>query len=109
MLRIEAYVRPSSLPMFHAALIQAGARGITVWQTKGIGRQYHEKQKPEIFRGAEIRESYIDRVRLDIIVEDAEKDTLIAALTKTAQGSKDVGTLQVFVTPVLESIRVPKN
>ena len=46
MLKIEAYVRPSSLPLFHAAIIEAGAQGITAWQTKGIGRQYHYKQKP---------------------------------------------------------------
>jgi nitrogen regulatory protein P-II 1 len=108
MLRIEAYVRPSSLPMFHAALIQAGARGITVWQTKGIGQQYHESQTPEIFRGAVVRESYIDRVRIDTVVEDDQKDAVIHALTGAAE-SKDLGTLQVFVTPVLESIRISKS
>ena len=108
MLRIEAYVRPSSLPMFHAALIQAGARGITVWQTKGIGQQYHEAQTPEIFRGAVVRESYIDRIRIDTVVEDDQKDAVIAALTEAAE-NKDLGTLQVFVTPVLESIRVSKS
>ena len=108
MLRIEAYIRPSSLPMFHAALIQAGARGITVWQTKGIGAKYHETQTPETFRGAVIKESYIDRVRIDTVVEDDQKDAVIKALTGEAE-SKDLGTLQVFVTPVLESIRVSKS
>lgn len=108
MLRIEAYVRPSSLPVFHAALIQAGAKGITVWQTKGIGQQYHEAESPEIFRGAVVKESYIDRVRIDTVVEDDRKDAVIGALTDAAE-SKNLGTLQVFVTPVLESIRVPKS
>ena len=106
MLKIEAYIRPSSLPVFHAALVEAGVKGITVWQTKGIGRQYHEAQKPEVFRGAEVRESYIDRVRIDTIIEDEQKDTVIGALTETAEG-KDLGTLQIFVTPVLDVIRVP--
>ncbi len=107
MLKIEAYIRPSSLPIFHGALIKAGAKGITAWQTKGIGAQYHETQKPEIFRGAEVKESYVDRVRLDTIVEDDQKDAIVAALT---EGAKDgtLGTLQIFVTPVIEAIRVPK-
>ena len=108
MLRIEAYIRPSSLPAFHAALIEAGAKGVTVWQTKGIGQQYHEQSKREVFRGAEVKESYIDRVRIDTVVEDDQKDTVIAALTRAAE-NKDLGTLQAFVTPVLESIRVPKQ
>jgi nitrogen regulatory protein P-II 1 len=107
MLRIEAYIRPSSLPAFHATLVKAGAKGVTVWQTKGLGQQYHEEQSPEIFRGAVVRESYIDRVRIDTVVEDDQKEAVLGALTRAAEG-KDLGTLQVFVTPVLESIRVPK-
>ena len=107
MLKIEAYIRPASLPVFHAALVDAGAKGITVWQTKGIGQQYHEAKKPEMFRGLEVKTSYIDRVRMDTIVEDGQKDTIIGALTEAAE-RKNLGTLQVFVTPVLEAIRVPK-
>ena len=107
MLKIEAYIRPSSLPAFHAALIEAGAEGITVWQTKGIGQQYHEAQKPEIFRGVEVRDSYIDRVRIDTVVADDQKEAVLGALTRAAEG-KNLGTLQVFVTPVLEALRVPR-
>jgi nitrogen regulatory protein PII len=108
MLRIEAYIRPSSLPVFHAVLIEAGAKGISVWQTKGIGQQYHEAQKPEVFRGAEVKKSYIDRVRIETVVDDDRKEAVIGALTRVAEGG-DLGTLQLFVTPVLESIRVPKS
>ncbi len=107
MLKIEAYIRPSSLPLFHAALVEVGVKGITVWQTKGIGQQYREEQKPEMFRGAEVKEIYIDRVRLDTIIEDDQKDPVIGALTRAAEG-KSSGTLQIFITPVLEAIRVPK-
>ena len=106
MLKIEAYIRPSSLPVFHAVLVEAGVKGVTVWQTKGIGQQYHESTKPEMYRGAEVKKSYIDRVRIDSIVEDEQKEGIIDALTRAAKG-KDLGTLQVFVTPVLEAIRVP--
>ena len=108
MLRIEAYIRPSSLPAFHSVLIEAGAKGITVWQTKGIGHQYHEAKKPEIFRGAVVRENYIDRVRIDTVVEDGQRDAVVGALTRAAEVN-ELGTLQVFVTPVLESIRVPAS
>jgi nitrogen regulatory protein PII len=106
MLRIEAYVRPSSLPAFHAALVAAGAEGITVWQTKGIGLEYRESAERQVFRGAEVRDHYIDRIRIDTVVEDASKDAVIDAL-KSAAGAGDRGTVKIFVTPVLEAIRIP--
>ena len=106
MLKIEAYIRPSSLPAFHATLVEAGVKGITVWQTKGIGHQYHEAEKPEIFRGAVVRDNYIDRVRIDTVIEDDQRDAVVGALTRAAEGKK-LGTLQLFVTPVLEAIRIP--
>jgi nitrogen regulatory protein P-II 1 len=106
MLRIEAYVRPSSLPVFHAALVAAGAGGITVWQTKGIGLEYRESAERRVFRGAEIRDQYIDRVRIDTVVEDQSKDAVIGAL-RTVANEGDRGTVKIFVTPVLEAIRIP--
>ena len=108
MLKIEAYIRPSSLRLFHSALVGAGAKGITVWQTKGIGKQYHESDTPEIYRGAEVKEAYIDRVRIDMIIEDDQKDALISAFEKAAD-DKSSGTVQLFMTPVMESLRFPKD
>ena len=107
MLKIEAYIRPSSLPAFHTALVAAGVKGISVWQTKGIGHEYHESAKREVFRGSEIKEIYIDRVRIDAVVEDAEKDAVVEAF-RTLANEKDLGTVRIFVTPVLEAIREPK-
>jgi len=107
-LKIEAYIRPNSLPAFHAALVGAGVKGVTVWQTKGIGHEYHESDEREVVRGSVIKEIYIDRIRLDAIVEDSEKDIVIKALTTVAEGG-DLGTLKIFVTAVLDAIRVPKT
>ena len=106
MLRIEAYIRPSSLPVFHAALVAAGAGGITVWQTKGIGLEYREAVERKVFRGAEVRDHYIDRIRIDTVVEDSSKDAVVGAL-ESAAGSGDLGTVKIFVTPVLEALRFP--
>ncbi len=105
MLRIEAYIRPSSLPAFHAALVAAGVKGVTVWQTKGIGQSFQDATKQQMYRGAAVREVYIDRVRLDTVIEDDQKDTVIEALKATSDG-KNLGTVQIFVSPVLEAIRV---
>ncbi len=104
MLKIEAYVRPSSLPAFHAALMTAGVKGLTVWETRGIGQEH--ETKPKRFRGAEIKQVYIQRVRIDMVVEDAEKDGVIKAITDLASSSP-LGTVRLFVTPVLEAIRIP--
>lgn len=108
MKKIEAYIRPSSLTVYHKALIDAGAKGITVWQTKGIGATYHEDNKTVVFRGTEVKKNYIDRVRVEIVVEDDNLENIIACLKETAKNPSS-GTLQVFVIPVLESFRIPSE
>ena len=108
MLKIEAYIRPSSLPDFHRALTQAGVKGVTVWETRGVGHEDHEKAKREVFRGAEVKRHYIRRLHLETIVEDCEKDTVIKALSDVAE-SDDLGTVKIFVTPILEALRFPKD
>ena len=105
MLKIEAYIRPSSLPYFHAALTEAGVSGISVWETRGIGREYSEGAKRGVFRGAELKQEYIRRVRIDTVVEDDQKEAVLAALKDTASKG-DLGTLQIFVLPVAEAHRV---
>ena len=108
MLRIELYIRPSSFHLFHEALLGAGVKGVSIWQTKGVGHEYHETAQREIYRGAELKESYIDRVRIDTVIEDGQKDSVLKALT-TLASENDVGTLRIFVTPILEAIRVPNK
>jgi len=108
MLKIEAYIRPSSLPDFHRALTQAGVKGVTVWETRGVGHEYDETAKREVFRGAELKRHYIQRVHLETVIGDADKDAVIKALSDVAE-SGDLGTVKIFVTPVLEALRIPKG
>lgn len=108
MLKIEAYIRPSSLPDFHKALTEAGVKGVTVWETRGVGHEYNETAKREVFRGAELKRHFIKRVHLETVIEDSEKDNVIKAFSDVAE-SGDLGTVKIFVTPILEALRFPKG
>ena len=108
MLKIEAYIRPSSLPDFHKALTDAGVKGITAWETRGVGHEFNETAKREVFRGAELKRQYIQRVHLETVIKDSEKDIVIKALSDVAE-SGDLGTVKIFVTPVLEALRIPQD
>ncbi len=108
MIKIEAFIRPSSLPAFHKALTAAGVKGISAWESRGVGHEYNETAKKEVFRGAELKREYIQRLRLETVIDDADKTAVLAALTEVAEGG-DFGTVKVFVTPVLEELRIPKD
>jgi nitrogen regulatory protein P-II 1 len=108
MIKVEAYIRPASLPLFHEALVAAGVGGITVWQTKGVGQHFHKSERPKVFRGAEMKEIYIDRIRVETVIEDEARDAVVGAMTALAKES-DVGTLRVFLSPVSEEIRIPEG
>lgn len=104
MVKIEAYVRPSSLIEFHKVLTEAGIKGATMWETKGTGRDLDESLEKKMFRGAELKAEYISRVRIETVVADEDKSKIIHALQDLIKSSsEDLGKLKIFVTPVLES------
>ena len=43
-----------------------------------------------------------------MIIEDDQKDALVSAFEKAAD-DKSSGTVQLFMTPVMESLRFPKD
>ena len=102
MVKIEAYVRPSSAIEFHQAMTEAGVSGVTMWETKGTGRDLDEDLGKKMFRGSEIKSQFISRVRIETIVEDNTKPAVIEALKELAK-TKDLGKLKIFVSPISES------
>ena len=104
MVKIEVYVRPSSLMEFHKVMTQAGIKGATMWETKGTGRDLSENIETKMFRGSELKAEYISRVRIETVVSDEDKSKIIHALQELIKSTtEDLGKLKIFVTPVLES------
>jgi nitrogen regulatory protein P-II 1 len=99
---ITAVIKPHKLEDVRSALETFGVSGMTVTEASGYGRQ---KGHTEVYRGAEYDIALIPKVRLDIVVEDAEVDDVVGVITKSAQTGR-IGDGKVWVTAVESVLRV---
>jgi nitrogen regulatory protein P-II 1 len=99
---ITAIIKPFQLDEVKAALQQAGAAGMTVSEVKGFGRQ---RGHTEVYRGAEYQIDFVPKVRLEIIVEDADEDAFIDAILASARTGK-IGDGKLWSMPIDDLVRV---
>ena len=99
---ITAVVKPFKLDDVREALADVGVQGITVSEVKGFGRQ---KGHTELYRGAEYVVDFLPKVKLEIAVDDNQVDTVVEAVTKSAQTGK-IGDGKIFITTLDEVIRI---
>ncbi|MCD4754526.1 MAG: P-II family nitrogen regulator [Deltaproteobacteria bacterium] len=102
MKKIEAIVKPFKLDDVKEALNEIGIKGMTISEVKGYGRQKGHK---EIYRGAEYVVDFIPKVKLEIIVDAAQVDQVVAKIKESAYTGK-IGDGKIFVLPIEEVIRV---
>lgn len=102
MKKIEAIIKPFKLEEVKEALADVGVQGMTVTEVKGFGRQ---KGHTEIYRGSEYTVDFLPKVKLEIIVDDADSAIVAAAIVKSANTGK-IGDGKVFISPVEEAIRI---
>ncbi len=102
MKKIEAIIKPFKLEEVKEALAEVGIQGMTVTEVKGFGRQ---KGHTEIYRGSEYTVDFLPKVKIEIIVDDAQAGAVCEAIVKSANTGK-IGDGKVFVSPVEEAIRI---
>ena len=102
MKQITAVVKPFKLDDVKAALEVLGVQGLTVSEVQGFGRQ---RGHTEVYRGAEYTVDFVPKVRIDVVVSDADVDKLVSAITEAARTGK-IGDGKVWVTPVESLVRV---
>jgi nitrogen regulatory protein P-II 1 len=102
MKKIEAIIKPFKLDEVKEALQEAGLQGITVTEAKGFGRQ---KGHTELYRGAEYVVDFLPKVKIEVVVDDAEAGAVAEAIVKSANTGK-IGDGKVFISPVEEAIRI---
>jgi nitrogen regulatory protein PII len=102
MKKIEAIIKPFKLNDVKDSLAAAGIQGMTVSEVKGFGRQ---KGHTEIYRGSEYTVDFLPKIKLEIVVADAQADEAVAAIIKAAKTGK-IGDGKIFVSAVDESIRI---
>ncbi|MGE0599759.1 MAG: P-II family nitrogen regulator [Dehalococcoidia bacterium] len=105
MKRIDAIIRPSQLNFVREALDTLGYGGITVAEVKGHGKQ---RGITEQWRGREYRVEYLSKVWILIVVNDADLDKAVAAITENAR-TGEIGDGKLFISDVIDVVRVRTN
>ena len=99
---ITAILKPFKLEDVKNALQGAGITGMTVSEASGFGRQGGHT---EVYRGAEYTVDLIPKVRLEVLVDDKDADSVVDVIVKTAS-TGSIGDGKVWTTPVDQVIRV---
>lgn len=99
---ITAIIKPFKLEDVKDALSELNIEGMTVTEVKGFGRQ---KGHTEIYRGSEYTVDFLPKLRVDVVVTDAQLEGAVGAIVKAAKTGK-IGDGKVFVAPVEEAIRI---
>ncbi|EHJ49622.1 nitrogen regulatory protein P-II [Solidesulfovibrio carbinoliphilus subsp. oakridgensis] len=102
MKRIEAIVRPFKLDDVKEKLTEMGIRGMTVDAVKGFGRQ---RGHTEVYRGAEYTIDFVPKVKIELVVEDADVPRLVAAIREAAH-TGEIGDGKIFVIPLGDAVRI---
>ena len=99
---ITVIVKPFKLDDVREALAEVGVTGLTVTEVKGFGRQ---KGHTELYRGAEYVVDFLPKVKLEVVVKDADVERCIEAIIKAAKTGK-IGDGKIFVTAVEQVVRI---
>ena len=99
---VTAIIKPFKLDDVKAALQAAGVQGLTVSEASGFGRQ---KGHTEVYRGAEYTIDLVPKLRIEVLVDDAEAAAVVDAIVKAAQ-SGQIGDGKVWTTSVDTVVRV---
>jgi nitrogen regulatory protein P-II 1 len=102
MKKIEAVIRPFKLDEVKIALVNAGIVGMTVSEVRGFGRQ---KGQTERYRGSEYTVEFLQKLKVEIVVEDDLVDTVLEKLVSAAR-TGEIGDGKIFVSPVEKTIRI---
>jgi len=99
---VTAVIKPHKWEDTRAALETVGVTGMTVSEVSGYGRQ---KGHTEVYRGAEYDVALVPKIRVEIVVDDADAATVVEAICGAAQTGR-IGDGKVWVSPVESVVRV---
>ncbi|MFN3926230.1 MAG: P-II family nitrogen regulator [Pseudanabaenaceae cyanobacterium] len=102
MKKIEAIIRPFKLDEVKIALVNAGIVGMTVSEVRGFGRQ---KGQTERYRGSEYTVEFLQKLKVEIVVEDDLVDMVVEKIT-TAARTGEIGDGKIFISDVNQVIRI---
>jgi nitrogen regulatory protein PII len=102
MKKLDLIIRPHKLDEVKDSLTAIGVQGMTVTEVKGFGRQ---KGKTETYRGSEYTVTFLPKVRLEILVEDAKLEQVISTASEAARTGR-IGDGKIMVTDLVNVVRI---
>lgn len=102
MKKVEAIIRPFKLDEVKIALVNAGIVGMTVSEVRGFGRQ---KGQTERYRGSEYTVEFLQKLKVEIVVEDDQVDMVVDKVIAAAK-TGEIGDGKIFISPVNEIVRI---
>jgi nitrogen regulatory protein P-II 1 len=102
MKKIEAIIRPEDLDGVRVSLQEKGIVGMTIEEVQGRGRQ---KGVCLQWRAGEYCVEFLSKIKVDMVVDDKDAETAIAAIIKVARTGKN-GDGKIFIYPVEDVVRV---
>lgn len=102
MKKIEAIIRPFKLDEVKIALVNAGIVGMTVSEVRGFGRQ---KGQVERYRGSEYTVEFLQKLKIEVVVEDAQADMVVDKIISAAR-TGEIGDGKIFVSNIEQVVRI---
>jgi len=102
MKKIEAIIRPFKLEDVKIALVNSGIVGMTVSEVRGFGRQ---KGQVERYRGSEFTVELLQKLKVEVVVEDEKVNSVIEAIAEAAK-TGEIGDGKIFITSIDSVVRI---
>ena len=99
---VTAVIKPHKWEDVREALETFGVTGMTVSEVSGYGRQ---KGHTEVYRGAEYDIALVPKIRIEIVVDDADVEAVVDTIVSSSQTGR-IGDGKVWVMPVESVVRV---
>ncbi|MAT60126.1 MAG: transcriptional regulator [Micrococcales bacterium] len=99
---VTAVIKPFKLDEVKSALEAYGIHGLTVSEASGYGRQ---KGHTEVYRGAEYTVDLVPKIKVEILVDEDDAQSVVDVIVKTAQTGR-IGDGKVWTVPVDTVVRV---
>ena len=102
MKKIEAIIRPFKLEDVKIALVNSGIVGMTVSEVRGFGRQ---KGQVERYRGSEFTVEFLQKLKVEVVVEDEKVNSVIDAIAEAAK-TGEIGDGKIIITSIDSVVRI---
>ena len=99
---VVGIVKPFKVDDVKSAIQGFGVQGLTVTELQGFGRQ---RGHTEVYRGAEYTIDLVPKVKLEILVEDEDAQSVADKIVEAARTGK-IGDGKVWILPVEGLIRI---